>query len=288
MKILVTGATGFTGSHVVLQLLKEGHDVAGFVRPSSDTQWLPQGVPVFTGDLGDPVSLQRALSGIDVLANVASIGFGHAPQIVSAARSAGVQRAVFVSTTAIFTTLEARSRSVRLAAEKAVADSGLCYTILRPTMIYGGARDRNMCRLTRYLRRWPVIPVFGDGRSLQQPVHVNDVAGAVIRCIGSRQTEGKCYNLSGAAPLTYNEVIDAISRLLGRRTLKVHIPARPVVAVLRALERLPVKLPIKSEQVLRLNEHKNFDHSDAARDFGYRPLLFADGIRMELEVLGLI
>jgi nucleoside-diphosphate-sugar epimerase len=288
MRVLVTGATGFTGDYVARRLIEGGADVCCFVRPSSDTRRLPRGADLCAGDLDDPVSLERALSGMDALANVASIGFGHAPSIVRAAENAGVWRAVFISTTAIFTALEARSRSVRLAAEECVTRSRLRYTILRPTMIYGSSRDRNMCRLIRFLRRWRAVPVFGDGRSLQQPVYVGDVADAVVRCFETPATARRCYNLSGAAPLAYNEVIETLGRLLGLKVLKIHVPSGPVVAILRALERFPVKLPIKSEQILRLNENKTFDHSEAAKDFGFAPLLFQDGIRVELQELGLL
>src|SRR5205814_8821341 len=109
---------------------------------------------------------------------------GHAPALVATARAAGIERAVFISTTAIFTALNAPSKAVRVAAEKTIGESGLRATILRPTMIYGSARDRNMARLIRYLRRWPVIAVAGSGVHLQQPIYVDDVARAVADALG--------------------------------------------------------------------------------------------------------
>ena len=124
--------------------------------------------------------------------------------------------AVFVSTTAIFTQLNAGSKVVRQAAEAAITSSGLDTTILRPTMIYGTPGDRNMIRLVRWLERWPVLPVFGSGRSLQQPVHVSDVAWAVVQVLETPATIGRQFNISGAAPLTYNDVVRLISQALGR------------------------------------------------------------------------
>ena len=121
-----------------------------------------------------------------------------------------VRRAVFVSTTAIFTKLNAGSKVVRKAAEAAITSSGLDTTILRPTMIYGTPGDRNMIRLVRWLDRWPLLPVFGNGRSLQQPVHVSDVAWAVVQALESPATIGRQFNISGAAPLTYNDVVRLI------------------------------------------------------------------------------
>lgn len=287
MRVLITGATGFTGSYVVPLLLRKHYQVRCLIRRSSETSALPfREVELVYGDLGDRSSLDDAMRGVDALVNIASLGFGHAPNIVAAA-AAGIQRGIFISTTAVHTKLNAPSRSTRLAAETTIRESGLDFTILRPTMIYGSSRDRNMCRLIHYLNRWPAIPIFGDGEHLQQPVYVGDVAAAVVRSLESESAIGQTYNISGAAPVTYNQLIDTVCRLMGRKVRKIHIPAAPVVAGLAALERLPVRLPIKAEQIQRLNEHKAFDYQAAARDFGYQPSSFAEGIRQELEELGM-
>ena len=282
MRVLITGASGFTGSYVVPLLLRQGVDVRCLVRHSSDTRSLPaEGVELVYGDLNDEASLESAFRNVEVLVNVASLGFGHAQKIVNAA--AGVRRAVFISTTAVFTTINARSKLVRLSAEEAIHRSGLAYTLLRPTMIYGSSRDRNMCRLIHFLKRWPAIPVFGDGQSLQQPVYVEDVAAAIVQALASPDAVGGSYNLAGATPLTYEQVIDTVCELIGRRVRKIHLRAAPVVRGLTVLERLSLRLPVKAEQVMRLNEHKVFDFSEAARDFDYRPRSFAEGIRLELQ-----
>jgi nucleoside-diphosphate-sugar epimerase len=235
------------------------------------------------GDLGDLPSLKRAMEGMEMLVNIASIGFGHAPNIVGAASASGIGRAVFISTTAIFTTLPASSRTVRMAAEEAIRSSGLAYTILRPTMIYGSSRDRNVCRLIRYLQRWPAIPVFGSGKNLQQPVYVGDVAQAVVDCLSSDRAVGKSYNIPGAEALSYNQVIDTICRLVRRKVVKVHLPVLPVVSALSICEGRGWPVPIKAEQILRLNEDKVFDSKEACLDFGYSPPAFGEGIGLELR-----
>ena len=145
-----------------------------------------------------------------------------------------------------------------------------------------------MCRLIGYIRRWPVILIFGSGEHLQQPVYVGDVALAVMHALESPKTIGKRYNVSGFAPLTFNQVLDTISGLIGRKVRKLHLPASPVVGALSILERLPFRLPIKAEQVLRLNENKAFDYFEAAEDFGYRPRSLAEGITLELQEMKLI
>lgn len=288
MKLLVTGATGFTGSHLVPALLESGHEVRCLVRPSSNRSRLPAGaMEIITGDLADTETLARALRGVQALVNLASLGFGHAPGIVAAAVKAGVRRAVFLSTTAIFTQLDAKSRAVRVSAEETIRQSGIGFTILRPTMIYGSARDRNMCRLIRYLKRWPLIPVVGSGKGLQQPVHVADVADAIRCSLANPATEGKCYNISGGSILTFDELIDTICRLLRRRVFKIHLPRPPIVFALQVAEKLALDLPIKAEQLLRLDEDKAFDYAEARNDFGYAPRPFSEGIEMEIEEMGM-
>jgi uncharacterized protein YbjT (DUF2867 family) len=241
------------------------------------------GIEWTLGDIADLQSLSTAMQGADVLVNIASLGFGHAESIISAATDAGIQRAIFVSTTAIFTQLNANSKKVRVAAERAIETSGLKYTILRPTMIYGNERDRNISRLIRWLKYLPFFPVFGDGNYLQQPIYVDDVAQAVVSCLDSENTIRKSYNIAGEQSLTYNQLIDTIAKQLNKQVWKIHIPPKPVVNMLNFFERIHIRLPIKAEQVLRLNENKDFSYAEAQKDFGFSPLAFEEGIGFELN-----
>jgi nucleoside-diphosphate-sugar epimerase len=288
MRIFVTGGTGFTGSRLVPLLLKNRYQVRGLHRPASDRSSLPGDLPEIEwveGDLSDSRVLASAMRGTDALINATSLGFGHAASIIRAAQEAGIRRAVFISSTAIFTRLSAKSKKIRVAAERAIEASGLQYTILRPTMIYGSPRDRNMWRLIHFVRYSPVVPVFGDGNYLQQPIHVDDVAQAVVSCLSRDQTVCRSYNIAGRHPLSYNEVIDTIARQMNRPVRRFHIPFRPVVSALGLFERLRLPTPIKAEQILRLNEDKSFSYEDAQRDFEFRPLTFEEGIKLELNSL---
>ena len=286
MKVLVTGATGFTGSRVVPLLVQNGFEVRCLTRPSSDRSPLSMlRVEWVTGDLSDAESLTTAMRGVDALVNIASLGFGHADTILGSMKEAGVKRGLFISTTAIFTQLNAGSKSIRLTAEEAIHASGLDYTILRPTMIYGSPRDRNMWRLIRLLRITPILPIFGDGESLQQPIFVDDVAQAVLLALKTDATIGKSYNIAGKDPLIYNQVIDSVASALGRRVWKLHLPYMTIVRVLQFTERIGLRLPIKAEQVLRLNEDKSFSYEEARRDFGFSPRSFEEGIGFEIRNL---
>lgn len=285
MRLFVTGATGFTGSRLVPLLLKNGFPhVRCLARPSSDRSVLSKPeIEWVTADISDADKLFAAMQGTDALVNIVSLGLGHADSIVRAAQNAGVKRSIFISTTAIFTQLDAKSKSIRMDAERAIQSSGLDYTILRPTMIYGSPRDRNLWRLIQLMRYSPVVPIFGDGNSLQQPVHVDDVAKAILSCLLADKTICKIYNIAGKYPLTYNQVIDTIAMHMKKRVWKLHVSYKPVVTVMKFFERFHLPFPIKAEQVLRLNENKNFDYTDATTDFGFDPLPFEGGIKLELE-----
>ncbi len=285
MTTLLIGGTGFLGSYVAARLA--GPDLVALVRPTSDRAVLPPDVATRSGDLDDLASLDRMLEGVDGVVYCASMGFGHVPPLVRRLEAAGVRRAVFVSTTAIFTTLPARSRAPRLAAEAAVQRSRLAWTILRPTMIYGSGRDRNISRLLRLLRRSPVFPVFGDGRALHQPIFVEDLADAVVSALGSQPAVGRTYDLAGAQPLPYADLLRAAARAVGRDVRLVHVPLGLALFGARLARRLPLPMPITPEQVLRLAEDKAFDYSAAVRDLGFRTRTFEEGVRIEAASLGL-
>jgi uncharacterized protein YbjT (DUF2867 family) len=240
------------------------------------------------GDLNDPPSLSEAFaaSRCDVLVNLASLGFGHAPAIVTAAEWVGIGRAVFVSTTAVTTRLPANSKRVRLAAEQRIAASGLNWTILRPTMIYGDPGDRNLSRLLPLLCRVPVLPVPG-ATHLQQPAHAADVADAVLTAAERPATAGHIYDVAGPEPLTFSELLRASARAVDSRTRFLPVPLSPVIAAARGYELLRKSPGIRVEQLRRLAEDKAFAIDEAVRDLGYAPRSFADGIRAEARTMGL-
>jgi uncharacterized protein YbjT (DUF2867 family) len=291
MRLLVTGGSGFLGEFLLAQAARRGHSCVALARgPAAAATVAARGATPLTGDLGDASALPELFiaARCEALVNLASLGFGHAPGIVAAAQTAGFGRSVFISTTAVTTSLPARSRSVRLAAEREIETSGLKWTILRPTMIYGAPGDRNLSRLLMLLRRTPVLPVPGGGRRLQQPVHVADLADAVLAAVTQPAAAGRRYDLAGPAPITFARLLHTCAEAIGSRTRLLPVPLAPMVAALRGYERISRAPRIRAEQLERLAEDKAFAIDDAARDLGYAPRPFADGIRAEAAALGLI
>jgi len=290
MKLLVTGGSGFLGGYVLEEASRRGHEVVALARSEiAAAAVAKRGAQPLAGDLNDPGRLPDVFSSAKCtsLLNIASLGFGHAPAIVAAAQAAGIDRAIFVSTTAVTTRLAARSKRVRLDAERQIRESGLKWTIVRPTMIYGAPGDRNLSRLLAVLARVPVLPVPGGGRHLQQPVHVADVADAVLSAVAEPATAGAIYDLAGPEPLAFAELLRISASAVGSRTRFVPVPLAPLVAAARCYERLAAHPRIRAEQIQRLAEDKAFAIDDAARDLGYAPQPFAEGILVEACALGL-
>jgi uncharacterized protein YbjT (DUF2867 family) len=296
MRLLVTGGSGFLGGYVLAEAARRGHSCVALARSAEAAHTVAaRGATPLAGDLDDGAALAGifARAGCDALVNLASLGFGHAPGIVRAAERSGLDRAVFVSTTAVTTTLPARSKTVRLAAEDEIRTSDLSWTILRPTMIYGARGDRNLSRLLAALARlsrFPVplmVPVPGGGRQLQQPVHVADLAGAVLTAVEREAAAQGRYDVAGPEPLTFAEVLRASAAAVGGRVHLVPVPLAPVIALTRGYERLSRRPRIRVEQWQRLTEDKAFPIDAAARDLDYAPRPFTGGIRAEAVGLGL-
>ena len=283
----VTGGSGFLGGFVIPRLRDQGYEVSALARSGAAAATVEAlGATALEGDLDSAESLRAAFeeAAPSVLVNLASLGFGHAQTIVEAAEAAHLKRAVFVSTTAIFTKLNAPSKAVRMAAERIIRESALQWTIVRPTMIYGTPDDRNMWRLLRQVRRVPVVPLPGGGRHLQQPIHVDDLAEAVVAALQTDAAEGKAYDVAGPEALTFRQIVSSAGAAVGRSPKLLPLPARPIIRLLARVEATGHSLPLKAEQVERLIEDKAFDITDAVADLGFSPRSFDEGIRAEARM----
>jgi nucleoside-diphosphate-sugar epimerase len=290
MKLLVVGGSGFLGGYVLREAARRGHQTLALARsPEAARAVAAYGARPLAGDLDDGRHLDEAFAAArcEVLVCLASLGHGHGPGIVAAAEEAGITRAVFVSTTAVTTALHPPTRQVRLTAEEQIRGCELAWTILRPTMIYGAAGDRNLSRLLPLLRRAAALPVPATGGCLHQPVHVGDVADAVLAAVQRSAAIGSLYNVAGPEPLPFTELLRTCARAVGSRTRLVPVPLAPLVTLARCYELLSRHPRIRPEQLRRLAEDKAFPIDAAIRDLGYAPRSFATGIDDEARLLGL-
>lgn len=263
------------------------YDIRCFVRPTSRAELLGD-VELAYGNARDEESLARALQSVDAFVHIA--GIEYTPQVLPAMQQAGVQRLVVISSTSAHSTFEHRS-GPRLSMEALVRESGTSWTVVRPTMIYGSELDHNMHKLLRFLDRWPVFPMFGSGANLWQPVYYKDLARGVLAALEKPEAVHQSYDLPGAEPLTYLNLVREAGTALGKKARVVRLPLEPVRRTLAATERMGLSLPIKSEQVMRLQEDKAYPYKKARRELGYAPRTFPEGIALEvarLRELGLV
>lgn len=282
MKILVSGGTGLLGQAFLRALRESGeHEVRCLVRATSPIERL-EGFELAYGDAQDADSLKRALRGTDAFVHVA--GIQYTPQVLEAMRRTGVNRLLLVSSTSAHSRFTFRS-APRLKMEALLSGSGLSWTIVRPSMIYGSELDHNMHKLLRFLDRSPVFPMFGSGENLWQPVYYEDVVQGVVAALERRGTVGQIYDLPGAQALSYIEMVRVAAGALGRKARIVRVPTGPVRRVLEVAEVLRIPFPIKAEQVLRLNEDKAYPYEKAKKELDYAPRSFEEGIALEVKRL---
>ena len=284
MRVLLTGATGLLGGELLKLLLAEGHEARCLLRAGSPnaSRLDAERAEIFRGDAANEEDLLRALQGTDALLHVA--GIEYAQPVVEAARRAGVGRVVVVGSTSVHSSYEFRA-GPKLRMERVVRGSGLDWTIVRPSMIYGSERDKNVQRLLRFLGRSPVFPMFGPGTNLWQPVYHEDCARGVYEALVRLSAVGRSYDLPGGESLTYLDLVKTAAGALGKKPRIVRVPLEPVRLLLGAAEKLRLPLPVGSEQVLRLREDKAYPYEEARRELGYAPRPFREGVALEVARL---
>jgi nucleoside-diphosphate-sugar epimerase len=233
-------------------------------------------------------------------AGAGAAGFGSADCLVHAApiwllppwlpraAEAGVRRLVAVSSTSRFTKQGSGSSKERetvrrlaeaeAAVEEACRERGIRWTILRPTLVYGGGRDRNVSDVARFVARFGFFPIAGRGTGRRQPVHGADVAAAALEVLDKPATFDRAYATPGGETLPYAEMVSRIARGIGRTPRLVHLPLPLVRGALAAASFVPGLGHVTPDMADRMDEDLVFDLAPARRDFGYdpRPFRFPD------------
>jgi uncharacterized protein YbjT (DUF2867 family) len=291
-RVFVTGATGFVGRAVVHALRAEGHAVRCLVRRGSELELRGLGaVERVEGDVLVRRGLEEDIAGCQSVIHLVGI-IREAPtrgvtfenvhtqgtcNVLDAAVSAGVRRFVHVSALGTRAGAASRYHQTKWAAEEAVRGSGLAWTILRPSIIYGRG-DGFVTVLARMVRRLPVVPVIGTGRNLLQPVPVAHVAEGCARALSLPITEKHAYDVAGPDRLTMLELLDVIGAALGRRRVrKAHIPLSVMRPLARALHALP-GFPVTPDQLIMLEEDSVGDPAAFHQHFGLEPMRLRRGI----------
>lgn len=294
--ILVTGATGFVGTHVVHALRAEDRPVRVLVRdPSKATQLSAWGCELARGDVTEPDSLPAVLDGCDSVIHLVAIITGKPSDferimvegtraLLSAAKEAGARR--FVHMSALGVSEDSKDLvpyyGAKWAMEGDVRNSGLDFTIFRPSFIFG--RDGGVLPMFIGQVRWlPVTPVAGDGNRRSQPIWVDDVAAFFAKALSTPGSSGEAYDLGGPDTPTWNELFEAIQRALGKQRPLVHIPIALLRANAAVLERLP-RPPLTRDQLKMLEYNDNVgDVAPAMERFGIEPMTLEEQLTLAVS-----
>ena len=237
MHVAVTGANGFVGRHLVARLLRGGHEVRALISERSGAEReLPDSggrkMDVRRADVRRPESLRGAFDGIDAVVHTvavpterkqrfAEVNVAGVAHVVAEARRAGVGRIVHMG--ALRADLASPYPYLRSKGEgeALVTGSGIAHVVLQPSLLFGEGDDF-FPRLAFSLI-FPVVPVPGDGKARFQPVHVDDIAQALVAAVERREISG-VHEIGGSEPVTYDELLAETMRATGKRRPTLHIP----------------------------------------------------------------
>jgi uncharacterized protein YbjT (DUF2867 family) len=297
--VFVTGASGFVGSSVISEVLERGNGVRALVhhrRPTTDGR-----VEVVEGDISDPAKLERAIRGCDTVIHLVGIIFEKRSQgatfesvhvqgtrnVVDATRRAGVKRYIHMSALGTRPDAVSRYHKTKFAAEEYVRNSGLAWTIFRPSLIHGPEGEFMQMEINWAKKKAPpflFMPYFGagamglGGAGKVQPIYVKDVARAFAGSLTNAKTIGEVYLIGGAQQLTWSQMHQiAAEAVTGKRRWVMPIPAW-YAKLLTGI--LPGRLlPFNRDQVIMSQEDSTCDLSKFVDDFGWEPKGFAQAIR---------
>ena len=306
MKVLVTGATGFTGGHLAVALKKRGYEVSAMVRSAARAAHLRDaGISIAAGDLASPESLPRAVEGgFDVIYNIAAVyrqaGLAGSVyhqvnavavgQLIDAAAKAGVRRVVHCSTVGVHGDVGqapanedapfnpgdvyqvSKVEGERLALE-AAARTGVELVIARPSGIYGPG-DRRLLKLFRGVARRRFI-ILGDGHIFYHLTYIDDLVEGFRLCGEVPEAAGGTYILAGGEVPTLNDLAAMIAHEARVPPPSLHLPAWPVWLAGAACEGLCAPLgiepPLYRRRVDFFTKSRAFAISRARERLGYAP-----------------
>ena len=289
-RVFLTGGAGFLGRSIVHALgdrpmrvlVRNGRDASALTAPN---------IEIVEGDVTKPETLRGLMDGCEAVIHLVAIisEQGDATfdtvirqgtvNVVREARRDGITRLVHMSALGTRNDPRFGYYEAKWQAEQAIEQSGIPWTIFRPSLIFGPG-DEFITTLARLAKTAPVIPVVGAGTSAFQPVSVRDVAAACARALADPSTAWQIYELGGGKVYTYEEMIDVIASQLGHTKPKVHVPVALMKLLVTLSRPLPPMLrpPVTQEQLKMLAIDNTTDRSATAKLIGQDPLSLEDGI----------
>ena len=297
MKAAVIGGTGFVGSYVVDALLDAGHEPHLLVREGSeDKVHRASECRITKGNLDSSDAIDSVVSGCDaaiylvgILREVPSEGvtfealqYRGAEAVAEAAKRAGVRRFLLMSANGI-DSAETPYQTTKLRAEAMIRESGLDYTIFRPSIIFGDPRGTMefATQLHRDMVRIP-LPAIGfhtgltpaHGEVLMSPVHVRDVADAFANALADDSTIGKCFVLGGPEVVSWPQMVQRIAAAVGRKKFILPMPIGLMKLGATLFDWLPF-FPVTRDQLTMLADGNTAEPDELAQLIGRKPAEFS-------------
>ena len=286
--ILVTGGSGFIGRRVTSRLAEGGNSVRVLARGQRRADQ-PSGVEVVRGDVVSGEGLSEAMSRVEKVIHLVAIIRESGSQtfeavirqgterLVEAAKVAGVKKLVYVSAIGAQDDPYYPYLHAKWAAERVVALSGLKYTILRPSIIFGEG-DEFINALAGLVRYNPVVPVAGDGKTKFQPLWVDDLVTCIVACLDEEAHGGQTLEVGGPEHLTYEDILDIVKEALGKKRLKAHVPLAVMRPLAQMMEWVLPKPPVTRDQLKMLALDNIAETDSMMRGFGVQPRRLADSL----------
>ena len=288
--ILVTGGAGVMGRRLVQGLLDRGERVRVLDRPGTRLDGID--AELRHGDVTDPRSLEGIFDGVDTVFHLAAILIAHDPavfqkvnvggtaNVLAGAKAAGVKHFIMVSSASVvYPKTTAYSRSKRECERLVSSQTGIHWTIVRPTLAYNEHGGEEFRMFLDYLKKFPVVPFIGRGRALKNPVHVDDLMRGFLAVVHNPVAYGKTYNFSGGEEISIWDLAHLMLRHHGGSKPFVALPVPLCTAAARVLEGRMARPPLTWNVIAGITQHANLDNSEARRDLGYDPI----GVREGLE-----
>jgi uncharacterized protein YbjT (DUF2867 family) len=292
--VLVTGATGFVGSHVVDRLAGDGKAVRALVRREADAErFAREGLSTVLGDVTDPGSLSAAVSGCDSVVHLVGIIREKPPKVafdtvvtqgtqnlVKACRATGVGRLVYMSAIGARQSAPTKYLKTKWEAEQAIKKSGIPFTIFRSSVVVGPRGE--FTQLLFDLARKPLVPIIGSGDYRFQPIFSGDVAAYISKSLDSEEAAGKTFEIAGPEVLTMNEMMRIASEVLGRTKRAIHVPLFLMRSLVPLMERVTSKPPITSDELAMMVEGSVAEDDSVHKFFPFELTGFADALAAAL------
>ena len=291
--VLLIGATGFLGPPVLKKLLENNYDVDCLVRADSDRSRLLDAarsagkkIKFNTGTLKSGDSIISAIKEAKSAVYMIDLKYTHLLEtFLSTVKRTGLKRVVFISSTTILIPLESMIKKQKIDSESLIKNSGLDYTILRPSMIYGSKNDINFSKMIRFIKRKGFFITFGSGNNLIQPIHIEDVASSIADVLDSKKTYQKTYNIAGKNPLKYNEMLDIVRNKLKKKFKVIKIPIKLGILLISIYSKISKNPSLVPGQIERMVINKSYPYDKARADFNFSPASFEDGIEKLIKEL---